>query len=63
MPTPSCLVDFHTTCWEQTVLFLLTLKNSKSDQDLTSPYSDTAESSIKIMRIKEMITNLSSFDC
>ena len=28
-----------------------------------SPYSDTAESFRKIMRIKEMIANLESFDC
>ena len=30
---------------------------------IISPYSDTAESFIKIRRIKEMITNLRIFDC
>ena len=34
----------------------------KSDQHLISPYSNTAKSFIKIMRIKEMITNTRSFD-
>ena len=34
----------------------------KSDQHVISPYSNTAESFIEIMRIKEMITNLRSFD-
>ena len=33
-----------------------------SDLHLISPYSNTTESFIKIMRIKEMITNLRSFD-
>ena len=37
--------------------------NAKNDQHLISPYSDTADSVIKIMRIQEMITNLRSFDC
>ena len=32
--------------------------NTKSDQHLISPYSNTAESFIKIMRMKEMIANL-----
>ena len=41
----------------------VTLKTPKSDQHLISPYSYTAESFIKIMRIKEMIANLRSFDC
>ena len=31
--------------------------NPESDQHLNSPYSNTAESFIKIMRIKEMIPN------
>ena len=31
--------------------------NPKRDQNLISPYSNTAESFIKIMRIKEMITH------
>ena len=35
----------------------------KSDQQLISPYSNTAESFIKITGIKEMITNLKGFDC
>ena len=33
----------------------------KSDQQLISPYNITPESSIKVMRIKEMITNLRSY--
>ena len=32
--------------------------NTKSDQHLISPYSDTAKSFIEIMRMKEMIANL-----
>ena len=35
--------------------------NSKSNKHLISPYRNTAESFIKVMRIKEMITNLRSF--
>ena len=31
--------------------------NPESDQHLNSPYSNTAESFIKIMRIKKMIPN------
>ena len=37
--------------------------NPGSDQYLISPYNNTAESFIKIMRIRQMITNLRSFDC
>ena len=37
--------------------------NPASDQHLISPYKNTYESFIKVMRIKEMITNLRSFDC
>ena len=37
--------------------------NPKSDENLISPCSHTAESFIKIMRIKEMIINLRGFDC
>ena len=37
--------------------------NPASDQYLISPYNNTAESFIKIMRIRQMITNLRSFDC
>ena len=33
----------------------------KSDQQLISPYNMTPESSIKVMRIMEMITNLRSY--
>ena len=33
----------------------------KSDQQLISPYNMTPESSIKVMRIEEMITNLRSY--
>ena len=41
----------------------LNLLNPKSDQHVISPYSNTAESFIKIMRIKEMIANPKSYDC
>ena len=37
--------------------------NPKSDQHVISPYSNTAESFTRIMRIKEMIANLKSYDC
>ena len=37
--------------------------NPVSDQHIISPNNNTSESFIKIMRIKEMITNLRSFDC
>ena len=37
--------------------------NLESDQYLISPYNNTAELLIKTVRIKEMITNLRSFDC
>ena len=40
-----------------------TPKNPKGDLHLIPPYSNTAESFIKIIRIKEMVTILSSFDC
>ena len=33
-----------------------------SDQHFTSPYSNTAESFTKIMRVKEMFANIWSFD-
>ena len=36
--------------------------NPGSDQYLISPYNNTPESFIKIMRIRQMITNLRSFD-
>ena len=36
--------------------------NPKCDQHLISPYSNTAESFIKVMRIKEIITNQRFFD-
>ena len=36
---------------------VLTLKPLKSDYHLISPYNVTLESNIKVMRIKEMITN------
>ena len=35
----------------------------KSDQHVIPPYNNTAESFIEIMKIKEMIVNLRSFDC
>ena len=44
-------------------LFLLNSLNPKSDQHLMSPYRRTAESQIRIMRMKEMITDLKSYDC
>ena len=37
---------------------LLNPLNPKSDQNLISPYSNTAESFTKIMRIKETIAKL-----
>ena len=37
--------------------------NPLKPKSLISPYSNTAESFIKIMRIKEMIAILRSFDC
>ena len=37
--------------------------NPESDQHLISPYSNLAESFIKVMRIKEMITTQRSFHC
>ena len=37
--------------------------NPKSDQHLISPYNNVAESFIKILRKKEVIANLRSFDC
>lgn len=37
--------------------------NPKSDQHLISPYNVTAESFIKIVRIKEIISNHRTFDC
>ena len=40
-----------------------TPKNPNSDQYVISPDSNTAESFIKIMRIKEMIIKLRNFDC
>ena len=48
--------------------FLLNLRyfntlNPTSDQHLISPYRNTAESLTEIMRIKEMIASLRSFDC
>ena len=45
-----------------TKLWSLSPLNSKSDQPLISPYSNTAESFIKIMRIKEIIFILWNFD-
>ena len=37
--------------------------NTQSDQHLFSPFSNATESSIKIMRIKEMINTLRGFEC
>ena len=42
---------------------LLSPLHSMSDQHLISPHSNTAESFIKVMKIKEMMSNLRSFDC
>ena len=36
--------------------------NPKSDQHLISPYNNTAKPFINIMRMKEMIADLRSFD-
>ena len=35
----------------------------KSDQHLISPYRNSAKSFIKVMRIKRIIMDFSSFDC
>ena len=46
-----------------TVVFsTFNLLKPKSGQHLISPYSTTAESFIKVMRMKEMIVNLRCFD-
>ena len=37
--------------------------NPGSDQHLVSPNNNTDESFIKIMRIRQMIINLRTFDC
>ena len=47
----------------RTLVFPLNSLNPKSDQHPNFPYSNTAESFIIIMRIKEMIANLRCFDC
>lgn len=44
-------------------LFLLNSLNPKSDQHLMSPHRRTAESQIRIMRMKELIADLKSCDC
>ena len=41
---------------------LLNPLSPKSDQNLISPYSNTAKPFIKIMAIKDMIANMRSFD-
>ena len=43
--------------------FFVNFLNSESDQHLVSPYHYNAESLIKIMSTKEMISNLRSFHC
>ena len=42
---------------------VLTLMNPWSDQFLINPHNNTTESFFKIMRIWQMITNLTTFDC
>ena len=44
------------------LLCVLSPLNPKSDQHLISPYSNTAESFTKIMRMREMLANLRGFD-
>lgn len=44
-------------------MFVEKSKDSHSDQHLISPYSYTAKSFITMMKTKEMIANLGSFDC
>ena len=59
------LYNFHlfTVIYHQFLVFhVLNHSNPKNDQHLISPYSKTAESFTKIMRMKEMLTNLRSFD-
>ena len=44
-------------------LDLINSSNPRSDQNLISPFSNTAKSFTKIMRTKEMIANLRNSDC
>ena len=44
-------------------MFVEKSKDSHSDQHLISPDSYTAKSFITMMKTKEMIANLGSFDC
>ena len=48
---------WHATVWPVNLL------NPKSHQHLISPYSNVAELFIKILRKKEVIAKLRSFDC
>ena len=49
----------HAYVW----MFVEKSKDSHSDQHLISPYSYTTKSFITMMKTKEMIANLGSFDC
>ena len=55
----------HLTSWLLIIATVWSVNpfNPKSDQHLISPYSNVAESFIKILRKKEVIANLRSFDC
>ena len=55
-------IVYHLENPEPTVSLWIPL-TPKSDQHLISPYNNTAEFFIYIMRIKEMIVNPKSFDC
>ena len=60
----SRLNTLKTNCFnENRISLAVNSPNLKRGSSLIPPYSDTAESLIKIMRIKEMIANLRSFDC
>ena len=52
-------LSFRKECKERKLsIFYFNALNLKSDQLLISPYNITPESNIKVMRIKEMISNL-----
>ena len=60
------LLGFHDKgIYRYSVVFYMCFNplNPGNDQYLISPYNNTPESFIKIMRIRQMITNLRSFDC
>ena len=56
------MLQQNCSCTVQTGEAFLTPLNLKNDQYLISPYSNTTESFIEVMRIKDMITKLRSFN-